>query len=46
MKRVQFWGIIATALLTIVAVPLISNTIRITIMSMRLEIQKMRFCRC
>ena len=33
MKRVQFWGIIATALLTIVAVLLISNTIRITIMS-------------
>lgn len=42
MKRVQFWGIIATALLTIVAVLLISNTIRITIMSRATEIQIMR----
>ena len=42
MKRVQFWGIIATALLTIVAVLLISNTIRITIISRSREIQIMR----
>lgn len=42
MRNVQLWGIVATVLLTIVAILLISNTIRITIMSRSTEIQIMR----
>ena len=41
-KAVRKWGIIATAVLLFIAVFLISNTIRITIISRKREIQIMR----
>ena len=42
MSSIQLWGSVATVLLTVVAILLISNTIRITIMSRSTEIQIMR----
>ncbi|MGX6962173.1 permease-like cell division protein FtsX [Vagococcus xieshaowenii] len=41
-KNVRFWGLIGMALLLFVAIFLISNTIRITIISRKREIQIMR----
>lgn len=42
LSNAQLWGIVATVLLTLVSILLISNTIRITIMSRSTEIQIMR----